>query len=55
MAKITVLGSGGWGIALAITAYNCGNEVTLWTPFLEEAKGLLETRASENRYKCSRG
>lgn len=51
MAKITVLGSGGWGIALAITAYNCGNEVTLWTPFEDEAKCLLETRASEKLLK----
>ncbi len=51
MAKITVLGSGGWGIALAITAYSCGNDVTLWTPFIEEANCLLETRASEKLLK----
>ena len=33
MAKITILGSGGWGTALAITAFDSGHEVTLWSPF----------------------
>ena len=47
MAKITVLGSGGWGMALAITAYNNRHDVTLWTPFQEEADLLLEKRGNE--------
>lgn len=51
MAKIVILGSGGWGIALAITAYNSGNDVTLWTPFENEADELLKTRASEKLLK----
>ena len=47
MAKITVLGSGGWGIALAISAYNNGNDVFLWSPFEDEVKLLNETRTNE--------
>lgn len=47
MAKITVLGCGGWGMALAIAAFNNCNDVTLWTPFDEEANLLLEKRGNE--------
>ena len=36
MANITVLGSGGWGTALAVTAARCGHSVTLWSPFEQE-------------------
>ena len=42
MAKITVLGSGGWGTALAISAYNCGHEVYLWSPFEQEVNDLIK-------------
>lgn len=44
MAKITVLGSGGWGTALAISAFNCGHNVTLWSPFKEEVDTLNSLR-----------
>ncbi len=44
MAKITVLGSGGWGTALAISAYNCGHEVSLWSPFENEINELVKNR-----------
>ncbi len=47
MAKITVLGSGGWGMALAISAYNNRHNVALWTPFKEEADQLLEKHGNE--------
>ncbi len=47
MAKIVVLGSGGWGIALGLSANDSGNNVTLWTPFDEEAKMLREKRESD--------
>lgn len=44
MAKITVLGSGGWGTALAISAHNCGHEVSLWSPFEQEVFELNKNR-----------
>ena len=44
MAKITVLGSGGWGTALAISAFNCGHEVYLWSPFEQEVNDLNKLR-----------
>ncbi len=47
MAKITILGAGGWGMALAISAAGSGNAVTLWTPFQEEAALLCEKRGNE--------
>lgn len=46
MAKITVLGPGGWGIALALTAAANGNEVTLWSAFSKEAESLSKTRCN---------
>lgn len=47
MAKITVLGSGGWGMALALSAYNNGNKVALWSPFKEEVELLRNRRTNE--------
>lgn len=47
MAKITILGSGGWGMALAISAHSSGHEVTLWSPFKDEVEALLKNRGNE--------
>lgn len=47
MAKITVLGAGGWGMALAISAYGSGNEVNIWSPFEEEVVALQKNRGNE--------
>ena len=47
MAKITVLGAGGWGMALALSANGCGNEVTVWSPFEEEVAALQKNRGNE--------
>ncbi len=44
MAKVTILGSGGWGTALAISAYSCGHEVSLWSPFEQEVSSLIQNR-----------
>ncbi len=51
MAKISVLGSGGWGMALALTAYDCGHSVTLWSPFENEVELLRTTRTNERLLK----
>lgn len=42
--KITVLGSGGWGTALAILLLENGNEVTLWSYTEEESARLQSSR-----------
>ena len=41
--KITVLGSGAWGTALAMLLLENGNDVTLWSYTEEESKFLRET------------
>lgn len=47
MSKFGVLGSGGWGIALALQAFSKGHEVILWSPFSDEVNALSETRESK--------
>lgn len=47
MFKISVLGAGGWGIALALSALGNGHNVTIWTPFCEEAELLSTKRTNE--------
>lgn len=51
MAKISVLGAGGWGMALAITAFNNGCNVSIWSPFENEVKLLQEKRTNEKLLK----
>ena len=51
MAKIVVLGSGGWGMALALCAQRSGHDVTLWTPFDEERRQLIKNRGNERLLK----
>lgn len=45
--KISVLGSGGWGTALAILLHHNNHEVTMWTFFPEEAERLDRERTNE--------
>lgn len=47
MAKISILGSGGWGIALALKAEFKGYDVVLWSAFENEVAELLKTRESK--------
>ena len=51
MKKISVLGSGGWGIALAVHSFSKGFETVLWSPFQAEVDGLNATRESEKLLK----
>lgn len=41
--KVAVLGSGGWGTALAMVLADNGHQVTLWSFFEEESRNLKET------------
>ena len=46
--KITVLGSGTWGIALARVLNLNGHEITVWSKFPEEARELDQKREAPN-------
>lgn len=47
MVKVSVLGTGGWGMALALSAYHNGHTVCMWTPFEAEKNLLCEKRCNE--------
>lgn len=44
MAKVSVIGSGGWGTAVAIMLAENGHEVVLWSYFKEESENLERNR-----------
>lgn len=41
--KIAILGSGGWGLALACTCSRLGHDVTVWSAFRDEIDTILRT------------
>ena len=43
MKKITILGSGGWGLALACTCSRHGHDVTVWSAFSDEIEAIKRT------------
>ena len=47
-AKIGILGSGTWGMALARMLTNCAHEVTVWSTRPGEADALSRTRRQKN-------
>lgn len=47
MKKVSVLGAGSWGTALAIVLADNGHEVTLWTYREAQAKEINETKRNE--------
>lgn len=47
MAQITVLGAGGFGMALSLLAYNKGHTVSLWSPFEDEVASLIKNHGNE--------
>jgi glycerol-3-phosphate dehydrogenase (NAD(P)+) len=46
MSKISILGAGTWGCALAILLAGKGHDVTIWTKLENEARSLNENRKS---------
>ena len=44
MAKVSVIGAGSWGTALALLLHNNGHEVVLWSVIEDEVKMLNEKR-----------
>ena len=49
MAKISVIGSGGWGIALTILLYKNGHDLTIWSFDKREAEELKKTRQNKTK------
>lgn len=49
MAKISVLGAGSWGTALALLLHNNGHEVLLWSALEAEVEMLKEKREHESK------
>ncbi len=47
MAKICILGSGGWGTAVAVLLNNNGHDVTLWSFSDEECENLKKFRENK--------
>lgn len=47
MKKVTVIGSGSWGTALAVMLAEHGHEVTIWSRRQEAVDELLERRTNE--------
>lgn len=45
--KVTVLGAGGWGLALALTLDINGHSVSVWSPFEDEVNSLIQKRTNE--------
>jgi len=45
-SKISVIGDGGWGTALALVSARKGNDTLLWSAFPEYAKELNEKRVN---------
>lgn len=45
--KITILGSGAYGLALALAFYRNNNQVTVWTKIEKEKEEILSTRKYE--------
>ena len=43
MQKISILGSGGWGLALACTCDRAGHSVTVWSAFQDEIDAIKRT------------
>ena len=42
MAQITIMGTGGFGIALAVMCHRYGHQVTLWGKFPEEVATIVK-------------
>ena len=49
MAKISVIGSGGWGIALTILLHKNGHDLTIWSFDKKEAEELKTTRQNKTK------
>lgn len=52
MAKVSIMGSGSWGLGLAMLLYNNGHQIKVWSVFADEIAQLSRDRESK---KCLPG
>ena len=45
--KVTILGAGAYGLALALSFYRNNNQVTVWTKIESEKDEIINTRMNE--------
>lgn len=45
--RVSIIGDGGWGTALALVLRDNGHEVTIWGPFPDYIKTIVERRENE--------
>ena len=50
MKKVTIIGSGSWGIALAIHLAKMGHKVKVWS-FAKEEADLINNKENANFYQ----
>lgn len=51
MAKLSILGAGGWALGLAILLNNNGHDVTVWSKVKAELDGIREEGETKNRFR----
>ena len=49
MTKVTVIGAGTWGMALALLLDKKGQQVTVWSALSEDRKAQQENRLQKKR------
>ena len=52
MKKVSVIGAGSWGSALAVLLANNGHEVTLWTHDPHEIDAFYKERTAGEITRC---
>lgn len=50
MKNIAIIGSGSWGVALAIHLAKLGNNIKIWS-FAEDERDLINKEKSANSYQ----
>lgn len=52
MTKVSIIGAGAWGTALALVAHRAGNQTKIWSPFAEEIDDVQKNHAHKLLPNC---
>ena len=50
MASVSIIGSGSWGTALAVSADRAGSQTTLWSKDESTVQGIIKTGVNPERF-----